>query len=81
MPVRSNIDFGGGVDDGRGGAGADVVAVERDVERAGEHGRADELGDLGREARRQRDAAAVDPDDHDRSVASIAFGDLMGDAG
>ena len=57
-----------------------VVAVELDVERADGDVRALVLRDRLGEAARERDAAALDADEHEPGRAGLLLDDLVGDA-
>src|SRR3989441_4542324 len=59
----------------------EVVAVERDVERSHGQRRAVDLGDLGGEPVRQRDASGAQADEGDIRGPTILLEDLVGDAG
>ncbi len=61
-------------------ADVEVVAVERDVERAEPDLGVAVLGDQGAQALGQRDAAGVDPDERDLGKVGVALDDLVGDA-
>src|SRR2546427_596696 len=67
--------------DHRRAAHAQVVAVERDVERPDREGRAVDLGDLGGEAMRETHAARSQPDERQVLGAAVLLEDLGGDAG
>ena len=71
----------GGVDDGLrgGGLGADVVAVEGDVEVADRQLRPGQLAQEDVEAAGQDGAAGVDADDRQTIRIGILLGDLVGD--
>ena len=57
-----------------------VVAVERDVERAGRHVAAGDLAQRGGDAARQRHPARADADERELVEAAVPLDDLMGDA-
>src|SRR5439155_14526043 len=67
--------------DERRAAQAEVVAVERDVERSHGQRRAVDLGDLGGEPVRQRAASGPQADQGDLRGPAILLEDLVGDAG
>ena len=57
-----------------------VVPIQADVQGPHRHLLALELADQRRDAMGQRYAAGVDPDEHQRPGATVAFQDLVGDA-
>ena len=59
---------------------ADVVAIERDVDRSDRHGALDAL-DLGAERLGHPHAAALEADENDALQTAVALDDLVGDAG
>ena len=63
------------------GVAHQVVAIERDVERAGRHVVAGDLLQAAREAPRDVDAARTDADQREVIDAFVAFDDFVGDAG
>ena len=67
--------------DHRGPAHAQVVAVERDVERADRQRGAVDLGDLRGQAVREADAAGAQADERQILGAAVLLEDLVGDAG
>src|SRR5207244_7415298 len=67
--------------DDRRAAQAEVVAVERDVQRPhGQRGAVD-LGDLGGEPLRERDATGAQADEREVGGAAVLLEDLVGNAG
>ena len=68
----------GGLHDGLRRDGGEIVAIERDIERADGHFHVRESFDRFREALRQRNAAAAHADQRDICRAAAFFHDFMG---
>src|SRR5207245_5196452 len=67
--------------DHRRSAHAQVVTIERDVERPDREGRTVDVGDLRGEAMREAHAARAEPDEREVLGAAVLLEDLVGDAG
>ena len=79
-PGEVEVDVGGVDDRLRGGRlGADVVAVEGDVEVADRQLGAGQLAEQGVQAAGEEGAAGVDADDRETLGLGVLLGDLVGD--